>query len=179
MGRRTFRWVSRLLLLAMAAVTLRIILEDHPSESFSVVDQYLASSSSKAQQHRVNGAITTSTGIMHTNGEKDAIQNVSSSPYLEILRQVGIENDTLKELYLKNAPNWSEIEALYGSTPIIYGLETCEAFRKRPKRSLGVAGTFNSGTNLLAQLLSYNCAIRGSPIHWQVPWYVHTHHIRL
>jgi hypothetical protein len=81
----------------------------------------------------------------------------------------------VREEFLKSVPSWLSIEALYGSTPIIYGLEHCQSFqkRRRQQRSLAAAGTFNSGTNLLANLLRTNCVIRGShqPFLWQAPWY--------
>ena len=50
--------------------------------------------------------------------------------------------------------------SVYGKEPIIYGLDTCELFRESSDPAdhfLAVAGTFNSGTNLLSELLIHNC----------------------
>jgi len=66
---------------------------------------------------------------------------------------------------------------------------TCSNYRARvpyKKRMLGVAGLFNTGTNLLAALLDYNCNFAGrrvnvdggslmgaGPVLWQVPYGKH------
>jgi len=53
----------------------------------------------------------------------------------------------------------------------------CAAWKSsasRHTRVLGIAGLFNTGTNLLYQLLQQNCKFpRDSQIHWQVPWGKH------
>jgi hypothetical protein len=87
----------------------------------------------------------------------------------------------------KAAPTWDEIQAVHGNEPVIYGLETCKAYRDQvsaERRRVGVAGMFNTGTNLLAILLQHNCGIperiaiegrrRGHGMEWQVPWGKHT-----
>jgi len=67
--------------------------------------------------------------------------------------------------------------------------DTCSKFRKRVPydlRILGVAGLFNTGTNMLAALLDYNCNFMSrltnvdggslggyGPVLWQVPWGKH------
>jgi hypothetical protein len=105
-------------------------------------------------------------------------------PILRILREAGIndiDNETLQEL-----PTWSEVTRLYGIQPRIYGLERCEAFRNHSdpaEHFLGTAGTFNTGTNLLSELLIHNCQMTkrmekygpvNKGIRWQVPWGKHS-----
>jgi hypothetical protein len=74
--------------------------------------------------------------------------------------------------------------SLYGSEPRIIGLETCEEFQQNrgdPSEHLvGIAGTFNTGTNLMSELLIHNCylpkrivkhGIKSRGIRWQVRKY--------
>jgi len=81
-------------------------------------------------------------------------------------------------------PTWKEVTDLYGTTPVIYGLETaCSAFQRdipRDDASVGVSGLFNTGTNPLAMYLSANCIMpnnthdkAGKGMRWQVPWGKH------
>ncbi|KAL7536427.1 hypothetical protein ACHAXR_007153 [Thalassiosira sp. AJA248-18] len=76
------------------------------------------------------------------------------------------------------------------ASPIIHGLETCQAFQNitssiPSQRRIAPAGLFNTGTNLLSVLLEYNCqnphrvekfgnAKRGHGNEWEVPWGKHT-----
>ena len=107
-------------------------------------------------------------------------------PIYEILEQAGIYRRTLNKATRAQLPTWTHVVKEYGDHPLIYGLEQCEAFVADHDRTIsffGIAGTFNSGTNLLAELLIQNCQIsermekygedqRG--IRWQVPWGKHT-----
>jgi hypothetical protein len=69
---------------------------------------------------------------------------------------------------------------LYGETPAIQGLNTCKAFQDASdpaEHFLAVAGTFNSGTNLLAELLIHNCQMparmaKYGKIHEGIRWQV-------
>jgi hypothetical protein len=69
---------------------------------------------------------------------------------------------------------------LYGNTndPVIYGLDTCERFRRTTPpddASIGTAGLFNTGTNPLSMYLQANCEIptnthdKFKGMRWQVP----------
>jgi hypothetical protein len=74
--------------------------------------------------------------------------------------------------------------SLYGPEPVIHGLNTCASFRDSSDPAdhfLGVAGTFNSGTNLLSELLIHNCHMTArmakygpinEGIRWQVRKYI-------
>ena len=99
---------------------------------------------------------------------------------LNILHAADVEIDEELAAVL---PTWEDIVGMYGDRPIISGLETCEAYREQVKpedRMTGPAGMFNTGTNLLFELLKTNCDIkearlkpRREPKHngmrWQAP----------
>ena len=81
-------------------------------------------------------------------------------PILQLLRDAGVAYD-LDAATLASLPSWEQVTNLYGSAPVLHGLETCATFRASGsdpgEHLLGVAGTFNTGTNLLAELLIHNC----------------------
>lgn len=57
-------------------------------------------------------------------------------------------------------PTWGDVASLYGSKPIIHGLETCSTFQTTVPPSdayIGPAGMFNTGTNILPNLLYAYC----------------------
>ena len=93
-------------------------------------------------------------------------------------------NDQELQTKIKELPSWDRIQELYGKKPIIFGLESCEKFQSLPNAAehfISVAGTFNSGTNLMAQLLWQNCYMPArrekygtAGVRWQVPWGKHT-----
>lgn len=109
---------------------------------------------------------------------------------VKILTAANVEID---EELAEQLPTWNDIVSMYGDKPIIHGLETCEAYRdtvKPEKRMLGPAGMFNTGTNLLFELMKVNCDIkearyapsvdpslpiryrepRRNGMRWQAPW---------
>ena len=105
-------------------------------------------------------------------------------PLIQLLQEAGvspIDNATAASL-----PTWSEITSLYGAEPVYHGLETCSRFQGSGVASqhfLAVAGTFNTGTNLLAELLIANCHMparmaqygpKQRGIRWQTVWGKHT-----
>jgi hypothetical protein len=79
-------------------------------------------------------------------------------------------------------PKWGDVKNMYGDEAKIIGLEQCESFRQKGNlwdHFVSTAGTFNSGTNLMAEMLIHNCHMEermkkfGAPnrgIRWQVPW---------
>lgn len=102
---------------------------------------------------------------------------------VEILHSASVEID--KEL-AEQLPTWDDVVSLYGDKPIIHGLETCERYRQDVEakdRMVGPAGLFNTGTNLLFELMKVNCNIpeafeqrrepRQNGMRWQVPWGKH------
>ena len=109
--------------------------------------------------------------------------NPDKEPIRKLLERAGVE--VTPAIYAK-LPSYSDITATYGSDVKIHGLETCQEFRDTvpgKERMLGVAGMFNTGTNLLTQLLLNNCYIEdkvkeyGPKYHGirvQVPWGKHS-----
>lgn len=90
------------------------------------------------------------------------------------------------ETIIKQLPNISDIIKLYGSKPIVYGLETCSIFQNKSgidlaQHFVSVAGTFNTGTNIMSELLIANCYMperykkyHTAGVRWQVIWGKHT-----
>lgn len=79
-------------------------------------------------------------------------------PIMTILREAGIQD--FDAATVAKLPTWDQVEALYGKGPVVYGLDTCEAFRKSipaADASIASAGIFNSGTNTLAMYMNANC----------------------
>ena len=96
--------------------------------------------------------------------------------------KIEVDDETVSQL-----PSWGDAVSLYGDKPIIYGLDTCESYRQTVKpedRMIGPAGIFNTGTNLLFQLMKDNCDIKEAKhstthkeqkqngMRWQAPWNV-------
>jgi hypothetical protein len=114
----------------------------------------------------------------HDNNNDDDDPTAGKERILQILQEAGITD--ISQEQLRKLPTWDDVVSLYGDGPKIVGLETsCESFRSTvspSERLIGVAGTFNSGTNLLAELLIANCRIstrqakygkRSHGIRWQ------------
>ena len=104
---------------------------------------------------------------------------------LDMLEEAGIHD--LDDRTLRDLPTWKEVTDLYGDKPRIAGLEDqCEAFQSHSdpaEHFVSTAGTFNSGTNLMAELLIANCHIaprmkkygaQNRGVRWQVPWGKHS-----
>jgi hypothetical protein len=72
---------------------------------------------------------------------------------LQLLLDAGID---VTEDIVKQLPLLSDIHAQYGNKTIIHNLESCKQFRdmyKPEERFLAVAGMFNTGTNILGNLI--------------------------
>lgn len=72
---------------------------------------------------------------------------------LNILLEAGID---VTEDIVKQLPLISDIHAQYGKKPIIHNLESCKRFRDTydpEERFMAVAGMFNTGTNILGNLI--------------------------
>lgn len=98
----------------------------------------------------------------------------TSEQILRILAAAKITN--INDEYAKKLPTWEDITSMYGDKPVIHGLETCDQYRKMVKptdRTIGPAGLFNTGTNLMWKMLTNNCNIYGE-ILWQAPWGKHS-----
>jgi hypothetical protein len=115
------------------------------------------------------------TGIETRESDRD-LSPTHDAPFMQDLRDAGFDNSALLAAQL---PSLEQISLLFGPKPILKGLAQCEAFRRsvpEAMRTLAVAGTFNTGTNLMARLLEDNCLLRrrkGDGIEWQVNWGKH------
>ena len=104
----------------------------------------------------------------------------AKQPILDIIKDAGIGRVDDETLIL--LPTWKEVVDLYGEEPRIYGLENCKVFQEHSDPAdhfVSTAGTFNSGTNLMAESLIANCHMQDRMdkygyqqrgVRWQVPW---------
>jgi hypothetical protein len=91
---------------------------------------------------------------------KEESKDTDKGPILNLLKDAGIDLDSLEQKVVDSLPLWSTVVKLYGDKPRIVGLDTCMAFRSSGDPAdhfLGVAGTFNTGTNLMSELFIANC----------------------
>jgi len=128
------------------------------------------------------------TTTLHTDDETidDILNDPDRAPIVKLLHDAQVNLTALELETLRQLPKWSDVTSLYGSEPVISGLETCEAFQRLPdpaEHFVSTAGTFNTGTNLMAELLIRNCympartekyGMRNRGVRWQVLWGKHT-----
>lgn len=95
------------------------------------------------------------------------------------LRRAGVIVSDALEAEL---PAWSEMTSMYGSQPVIIGLDRCEEFRRARSKPnyamIGPVGMFNTGAKYLWQMLYLNCKIPDSKMpsngmRRSVPWGKH------
>jgi hypothetical protein len=103
-------------------------------------------------------------------------------PILQLLQDAQVDMTMIDPIKLAQLPKWSDIAALYGSEPVFVGLDTCRTFQESPNPAehfVSTAGTFNTGTNLMAELLIANCQMparvlkygrKQRGVRWQVLW---------
>jgi len=100
------------------------------------------------------------------------------NPLLRMFFEAGvkIETELTTEERAKLPTVWHNLKEMYGnsSEPIIWGLQTCQAYRDKVpdkrQRYTAVAGLFNTGTNAMEFHLQHNLKM---PSKWQVPWGKH------
>lgn len=104
-------------------------------------------------------------------------RSASKGPILEILKLAGVSRRNIDMVAL---PSWEQVVERLGGEPRIVGLETCQRYRDTVPlklRQVAPAGMFNTGTNLLQQLLRENCEVSGRKqetlVGWQVNWGKH------
>ena len=130
---------------------------------------------------------TSTTTILEDATTKKSKQHVrhDKEPLIEILRQSGMKESDITDNVVERLPTWSTVTSLMGTHPRIHGLDTCPSFRSSipPAESfVAPAGAFNSGTNLMAELLIANCinphrvakyGVGNNGVRWQVNWGKH------
>ena len=101
-----------------------------------------------------------------TRAELEAMDTFGADPRIvRILHGARVEID---EEMARELPTWSDVVEMYGEEPIMGGLDTCEAYRATvpvSERMIGPAGMFNTGTNLLFELMKTNCRIEEAMMH--------------
>ena len=112
--------------------------------------------------------------------DQDADEDLK--PILKILCRGGYDVSKNSETVDRSIlPKWSEILDFYGP-PKILGLETCSIYRNKVKqqaRHVAPAGLFNTGTNLLDNVIDENCDFQNTDYRstdwmtFQVPWGKH------
>jgi hypothetical protein len=102
------------------------------------------------ESKKAQSSIITLNSKTNSNSNEDPKQE----PILKIICHAGYnlqDKELFNETTMNSLPKWSKVTSFYGP-PKILGSETCQAFPNQVApldRWLGVAGTFNSGTNLL------------------------------
>ena len=154
--------------------------------SSAFTETQLVDISSETSKHKLK--ISGSEQKPEISGERKD-PTIGREPIIKILRDAGIQFDAVKDAdLLEELPLWSDVVNLYGAEPVIYGLEqgNCQRFQEHSEKSehfLGTAGTFNTGTNLMSELLIANCMMpdrmkkygnKSRGIRWQVPWGKHS-----
>jgi hypothetical protein len=166
------------LVLVVTAGTVMLVIQMHLihvhiSTFSSSVDRYVHQLHYQhPQQHQENKHNVYVAKVTSKTTAKSRVEVDSElEPLLNILRHAGYAEEIFDSKFLARLPKWSDIMKTYGP-PKILGFDTCVEFRNtiNPRlQTMGVAGAFNSGTNLLDSLLKENC--RNRDVVWQVrPW---------
>jgi hypothetical protein len=107
---------------------------------------------------------------------------VGKERIIQIIREANMGESLTPEI-VSQLPTWQQVVDRLGPKPKIYGLESCAAFQSTipPEEAfVAPAGAFNSGTNLMAELLIANCfnparrkKYKTNGVRWQVNWGKH------
>ena len=100
----------------------------------------------------------------------------------QILKDAHMDQDVTPEI-MTDLPTWQQVVDRLGPEPRIYGLDSCPTFQRTVPHAeafIAPAGAFNSGTNLMAELLIANCynparrkKYKSDGVRWQVNWGKH------
>jgi len=139
-------------------------------------------------QHSVGKELANPSENEIESKEGNVDRTIGREPILKIIKDAGISFDPVKDADLiAELPLWKDVVELYGPEPVIYGMNegNCQRFQEHSEKAehfIGTAGTFNSGTNLMSELLIANCMMparmkkygnKSRGIRWQVPWGKH------
>lgn len=168
-------WKLRILIFSFAVVSILVtLIQIHLVENHVSIESPLSSPFSLIGERSKNN------GGFLQNQQIDEDEDEDLKPVLKILRQGGYDiSKTSTEIDRSLLPKWSEILEAYGP-PRLLGLESCQNYRDSVEfkdRNIAPAGIFNSGTNVLGDLLATNCKFEGGSrirnFLWQVPWGKH------
>ena len=161
--------------------------------SYSERDEILRDLEREFVQHRPRLRAITATTTNHGTGSDTGRTNSNQpqgdygdkTPLVAILLQSGMKESEITDDVLSQLPTWSSVTSLIGRAPRIYGLESCQRFQEEInpwERIIAPAGAFNSGTNLMAELLIANCVnearaekfgFGNNGVRWEAPWGKH------
>jgi hypothetical protein len=101
---------------------------------------------------------------------------IGREPILALLKEAGVGDLSVGRI--QTLPTWKQVVDLYGDETIVLGEDRCEEYRRKTPPSeayVGVAGLFNTGTNLLEFHLRKNLRHPANKYHsrWQTPWGKH------
>jgi hypothetical protein len=153
----------------------------HDKNSTSIRGQQQARQQKIGEKKIGDTTADSSSSILYQQAVQDGYVNLDDKePILEILSQAGLTITDIDQSIIDSLPTWTSVQKLYGTHPHIIGLEKCQEFVQSTDptiRFFGVAGTFNSGTNLVAELMTKNCQItermmkygnKSKGVRWQV-----------
>jgi hypothetical protein len=140
-----------------------------------------SSSSNDVNNHRRRPARGSSQSLAVQHW--DSIEMDDKTPIVQLVEEAtGTAPDAAT---IATLPTVQQVADMYGRSPRIWGLDdSCERFQNYGNpvdHFIATAGTFNTGTNLMAELLIANCympqrrlANQGDGVRWQVVWGKHT-----
>ena len=135
--------------------------DDNPSTSHPIILGHTRSNSTFAL-HSFEG--------QHTKTYMKTTENDLS------IKKLRLQGVNITESELIDIPSWEQVTDIFGTEPVILGLENCEAYRQAvpaQNRSILPAGNFNTGTNLFPEFFHRNCAGRFPQNLMQVNWGKH------
>jgi hypothetical protein len=131
---------------------------------FSLVDVFYMIHVVHRDKFHPNQSVRVADTAMHET-TNDAKEEVPKTPQdiargkeeiFDLIKRANLDPYQLDAQTISELPTWEEVVGLYGPKPVIHGLDQCERFQDFTHRIgfVGSAGTFNSGTNLMAELVS-------------------------
>jgi hypothetical protein len=112
-----------------------------------------------------------------------SIKHADKDRILKILKDAHYTDSDFTPDIMAQLPTWQQVVDRLGPAPQIFGLDSCDAFQgsiEPAEAFIAPAGTFNSGTNLMAELLLANCynparreKYKTDGVRWQVNWGKH------
>ena len=131
-----------------------------------VNDQQQLYSNNGSNNIMIRGNINHNDGTTNNNNHSNNNNNNNNTNaindkqnIISILEKSGLE---VTQSIIDSLPTEKEVQSLYGSKPVIIGLETCSKFQSTIPESdayIGGSGMFNTGTNLLADMLLKYCVM--------------------
>jgi hypothetical protein len=171
-------YVARYIHNQAASVVVRGLKEDSSSSSSSS-----SSSLSKYVNNHGRRPARGSSQSLAVQHWDSSIDKDDKTPIVQLVQEAtGTAPDAAT---IATLPTVQQVADMYGRAPRIWGLgDSCERFQNYGNpvdHFITTAGTFNTGTNLMAELLIANCympkrreAEQGDGVRWQVVWGKHT-----